>query len=415
MQSINAIQKVTAKELQTAIFGDKKTEPFQIKLLRTSVAESADSWNWSVSLPLANREIQNLFKPLILRSLQITNDELPAALVITAYATNVGYEPRFQLINCTFLKRGMRRLRKAFAQTMERWNEVRHCITAAWKEGGLQTQAEVKAMQLCQCEFPHLVDHLRVRIVPVESQTGLIAFIKTEHQDELLVFDFDRILTESGFRSALQRKLEIYLRGLVRKGMAECLNGIQEQLLGESPALLLKTLQDLGVQRDLLEYAGIPMAANPLLPELMSHLREYIEYKKRLEYPGVLITFSVYNSDELIGKCTRSDNVIKIGRTPGADVVLIDNASVPRIHSVIEQHCGRVTLIELAAGLPTYINGEPLTGKGYLHNGDEIGVGDAFRIKVEFQESLSDDISDQDGFTASPVEISSPGTGNLPS
>jgi hypothetical protein len=409
MESVKVINDVTVRELRAAIFGDEQKTPFQIKLLRTRVGESVDQWTWKVQLPLKNASVQGLFESLILSSLQITNDELPATFVITAYPTNVGYEPRFQFSNCTFLKRGMRRLRKAFLQTMERWNAARESVAVAWEEGGLQTQAEIRAIELCQCESPQLVQRLLVRMYGTSAGKDVLTVIATEDAAELIFLDFDSRLAESGFRSAVRKELEIYLRGLVKKGMAEYLDLVQEKLVGESPALLLEALKELGVQRDRLEFAGIPMTAGTHLPELMAHLEEYLQYKKDSEKPGVPITFSVYKSGQLFGKYTRSDNVIKIGRIHGENVVLLDieDHSLPRIHSVIEQCCGRVCLIDLATMLPTTVNGEPVTGKHNLHNGDQIGVGKLFTIKVEFQETPSDEVSAQHDFVAPDPDAAS--------
>lgn len=95
----------------------------------------------------------------------------------------------------------------------------------------------------------------------------------------------------------------------------------------------------------------------------------------------VALTFALYNGSSLIRKQTVSEDIIKLGSGPTANVRLAD-AKVAGMHAVIEaQATDDVTLIDLGNQPATTVNGASIN-KCQLAAGDEIMLGDT-RLVVE--------------------------------
>jgi len=86
-------------------------------------------------------------------------------------------------------------------------------------------------------------------------------------------------------------------------------------------------------------------------------------------------TFAIYRSDALLRRVSPDQNVIKVGRLPNSHVVLDDDPKVSRMHAVIENDGGALTVIDLGSEDGTRVNGERVN-KHTLAVGDRITVGD---------------------------------------
>jgi Zn-finger nucleic acid-binding protein len=74
--------------------------------------------------------------------------------------------------------------------------------------------------------------------------------------------------------------------------------------------------------------------------------------------------------------------IVKLGRSGAAHIVLNEHSGADELHAVIEAtSTDTVTLLDLGSKPATRVNGEPIT-RALLHSGDLIGIGDT-TIAVE--------------------------------
>jgi pSer/pThr/pTyr-binding forkhead associated (FHA) protein len=75
--------------------------------------------------------------------------------------------------------------------------------------------------------------------------------------------------------------------------------------------------------------------------------------------------------------------LVRLGRQPDCDVVLLD-PSISRLHAELVRDGDRVLLRNRSQTNPTSRNGTPVQGDTELAHGDEIGLADSVRLKIEF-------------------------------
>ncbi|HXZ84511.1 MAG TPA: FHA domain-containing protein [Myxococcota bacterium] len=73
---------------------------------------------------------------------------------------------------------------------------------------------------------------------------------------------------------------------------------------------------------------------------------------------------------------------IRLGRQPDCDVVLLD-PSISRLHAELVREGGRVLLRNRSQTNPTLHNGAPVARESALAHGDEIGLADVVRLRLE--------------------------------
>ena len=89
------------------------------------------------------------------------------------------------------------------------------------------------------------------------------------------------------------------------------------------------------------------------------------------------LTFALYQNDQLVGRETVSQNIIKVGRDPKSHL-RIDDAQANRMHAVIEVQ-DDVTLIDLGNEAGTMVNGARVN-KCKLSEGDQVQIGDTLIV-----------------------------------
>ena len=87
----------------------------------------------------------------------------------------------------------------------------------------------------------------------------------------------------------------------------------------------------------------------------------------------ISLTFKIYEGDRLVREQTLSQGVIKIGKVPSAHLQ-IDDATVSRMHAIVEVGRDEVALIDLGSTGGTFVNGQKIN-KARLQSGDSIQVG----------------------------------------
>lgn len=73
---------------------------------------------------------------------------------------------------------------------------------------------------------------------------------------------------------------------------------------------------------------------------------------------------------------------VRLGRQPDCDVVLVD-PSISRLHAELVREGGRVLLRNRSQTNPTLKNGTVVGGESALAHGDEIGLADVVRLRLE--------------------------------
>ena len=87
-----------------------------------------------------------------------------------------------------------------------------------------------------------------------------------------------------------------------------------------------------------------------------------------------MFELSVFFRDQLIGRSTFTQEEVRIGRNSDNEVQ-IDNLGLSRYHASIETVNGIHILKDFGSQNGTYINGEKVTGRRGLNDGDRIALG----------------------------------------
>ena len=93
------------------------------------------------------------------------------------------------------------------------------------------------------------------------------------------------------------------------------------------------------------------------------------------------IDLKIFKNEQLVGSRTFSQEVIKIGKLRSSDLYL-DDASVARMHAVLEVTAGDLRLVDLGSASGTSLNGERVCKSAAIASGDSLRVG-PFRLEVE--------------------------------
>jgi TonB family protein len=103
----------------------------------------------------------------------------------------------------------------------------------------------------------------------------------------------------------------------------------------------------------------------------------------------VMMTFNIYQGDQLLRTEQLSQDIIKVGKLPSSHL-RIDDDNVSRMHAVIEVTSPEeIFIIDLGSASGTVVNGKKVN-KCKLENGDEIVLGDT-RIVVQLDSALADE------------------------
>ena len=96
------------------------------------------------------------------------------------------------------------------------------------------------------------------------------------------------------------------------------------------------------------------------------------------------VTFSmsdVTNPDRWFSASLKES--IVIGRSPVSDIVITDDRSVSGKHCIISHTGSEYAIIDNSSLNGTTLNGEKITGRAPLSNGDVIGIGRSkYRVKI---------------------------------
>jgi hypothetical protein len=95
------------------------------------------------------------------------------------------------------------------------------------------------------------------------------------------------------------------------------------------------------------------------------------------------LTFRIYKGEQLLREERLSQNIIKVGKVPSAQLRL-DDESVSRMHAIIEVMGGEVSIVDLGSTRGTFVNGQKVT-KTKLRTGDSIQLGD-LRVEIAIAE-----------------------------
>ena len=82
----------------------------------------------------------------------------------------------------------------------------------------------------------------------------------------------------------------------------------------------------------------------------------------------------VIHGEDLGKKFDLTEAHCRIGRAPASEIV-VDQDSVSRIHALVSNEDGRITVKDVGSTNGTFVNDEPVEGEIRLHNGDLIKVG----------------------------------------
>jgi len=95
-----------------------------------------------------------------------------------------------------------------------------------------------------------------------------------------------------------------------------------------------------------------------------------------------ILRFEILEGDEVVGVEEFDGDVVKVGKL-GSSHLKLDDASVSRIHAVIEQESGgEFSVIDLGSAQGTFVNGEKVE-KQRVTDGDEIRFGDV-AVRLSF-------------------------------
>lgn len=110
-----------------------------------------------------------------------------------------------------------------------------------------------------------------------------------------------------------------------------------------------------------------------------------------------VLTFAVYQANQLVGRESVAQDVVKIGRDPKSHLCINDEAA-SRMHAVIEvTSASEVTLIDLGNDPGTVVNGA-VVNKARLNVGDQIQIGSTI-VVVESIQPVGVQVSPVSGHT----------------
>ncbi len=102
-------------------------------------------------------------------------------------------------------------------------------------------------------------------------------------------------------------------------------------------------------------------------------------------------TFAIYRGGALLRRVSLDNDVIKVGRLASGHIVLDDDPKVSRMHAVIENEAGALSVVDLGSDLGTLVNGKKVA-KSALTIGDRITVGDTTLVIENGDRVTSDGI-----------------------
>lgn len=110
-----------------------------------------------------------------------------------------------------------------------------------------------------------------------------------------------------------------------------------------------------------------------------------------------VLTFAVYQANQLVGRESVAQDVVKIGRDPKSHLCINDEAA-SRMHAVIEvTSASEVTLIDLGNDPGTVVNGA-VVNKARLNVGDQIQIGSTI-VVLESVQPVAVQVSPVSGHT----------------
>lgn len=110
-----------------------------------------------------------------------------------------------------------------------------------------------------------------------------------------------------------------------------------------------------------------------------------------------VLTFAVYQANQLVGRESVAQDVVKIGRDPKSHLCINDEAA-SRMHAVIEvTSASEVTLIDLGNDPGTVVNGA-VVNKARLNVGDQIQIGSTI-VVLESVQPIAVQVSPVSGHT----------------
>ncbi len=110
-----------------------------------------------------------------------------------------------------------------------------------------------------------------------------------------------------------------------------------------------------------------------------------------------VLTFAVYQANQLVGRESVAQDVVKIGRDPKSHLCINDEAA-SRMHAVIEvTSASEVTLIDLGNDPGTVVNGA-VVNKARLNVGDQIQIGSTI-VVLESVQPVAMQVSPVSGHT----------------
>src|SRR5690606_29375782 len=110
-----------------------------------------------------------------------------------------------------------------------------------------------------------------------------------------------------------------------------------------------------------------------------------------------VLTFAIYQANQLVGRESIAQDVVKIGRDPKSHLCINDDAA-SRMHAVIEVTSAQeVTLIDLGNDPGTVVNGA-IVNKARLNVGDQIQIGSTI-VELESVQPVAMPVSPVSGHT----------------
>src|SRR5690606_10850063 len=110
-----------------------------------------------------------------------------------------------------------------------------------------------------------------------------------------------------------------------------------------------------------------------------------------------VLTFAVYQANQLVGRESVAQDVVKIGRDPKSHLCINDEAA-SRMHAVIEVTSAQeVTLIDVGTDPGTVVNGA-VVNKARLNVGDQIQIGQTI-VVLESVQPVAVQVSPVSGHT----------------
>ena len=112
----------------------------------------------------------------------------------------------------------------------------------------------------------------------------------------------------------------------------------------------------------------------------------------------------VIKDKKQVAKVAVSTTPFILGRAPHCNLVL-DEPLASRQHAEILQESGRFFLRDMQSRNGTFLNGQRLTGRGLLNDGDEMAIGNA-RLKFVWEVDSTGSEADEDATrVASPADL----------